>query len=241
MLAEAALLMELRHPNILAVYGVLPRPRALVMELGVCTLAQVLSGDEACINGLPWPRRVNLARDVAAGVEFLHAHSPPIIHGDITCSNVLVAADGRCKLSDFGTSFVSSLGANASLSVCSVDYAAPEVLRSQPVRLPQAVDAFAFGVVLSRIATAPHRDGVPASATRSASSVPLLLHAVKRIYSAERARYRLPLPRGCPAEFEALVGACCDEQPELRPSFAQLRRDLDAAHARAGTWPAPSW
>ena len=240
-LAEAALLMELRHPNILAVYGVLPRPRALVMECGVCTLGQVLSGEEARTNGLRWARRVDLARDVAAGVEFLHAHSPPIIHGDITCSNVLVATDGKCKLSDFGTSFVSALAPTGPLSVCSVEYAAPEVLRRQPVRLPQAVDAFAFGVVMSRIATAPHRDGAAASATRSASSVPMLLHAVSRIYAAERARYRPPLPKGCPAEFEALVNACCAEEPELRPCFSQLRRDLDAAHTRAGTWPAPSW
>ena len=49
------------------------------------------------------------------------------------------------------------------------------------------------------------------------------------------------LPKGCPAEFEALVCACCAEEPELRPCFSQLRRDLDSAHARAGTWPAPSW
>ena len=126
--------------------------------------------------------------------------------------------------------------------MCSVDYAAPEVLRRLPVRLPQAVDAFAFGVVMSRIATAPHRDGSSAgSTTRSASSVPLLLHAVSRIYAAERARYRPPLPAGCPAEFAALVCACCAEEPELRPSFAALRRDLDAAHARANTWPAPCW
>ena len=97
-LAEAALLMELRHPNILSVYGVLPRPRALVMECGVCTLGQVLCGEEARTTGLRWARRVDLARDVAAGVEFLHSHAPPIIHGDITCSNCLVATDGRCKV-----------------------------------------------------------------------------------------------------------------------------------------------
>ena len=240
-LAEAALLMTLRHPNVLSVYGVLPRPRALVMERGVCTLAQVLSGEEACSNGLPWRRRVDLARDVAAGVDFLHVHAPPIIHGDITCSNVLIAADGRAKLSDFGTSFVSALGANAPLSVCSVDYAAPEVLRRQPVRVPQAVDAFSFGVVCARIATAPHRAGLAAPRTTSvgSGSVPRFLHSVAAVYAAERARFQPPLPADCPEEFAAIVRACCVEAPTERPAFTQLRRDLDAAHARARTWTAP--
>jgi hypothetical protein len=240
-LAEAALLMTLRHPNVLSVYGVLPRPRALVMERGVCTLAAVLCGEEACSNGLQWKRRVDLARDVAAGVDFLHAHAPPIIHGDITCSNVLIAADGRAKLSDFGTSFVSALGANAPLSVCSVDYAAPEVLRRQPVRVPQAVDAFSFGVVCARIATAPHRAGLAAPRTQSAGSgsVPRFLHSVTTVYAAERARFQPPLPATCPEEFAAIVRACCAEAPAERPAFTQLRRDLDAAHARASTWTAP--
>lgn len=30
--------------------------------------------------GLPWPRRLSIACGVAAGMEFLHAQKPPIVH-----------------------------------------------------------------------------------------------------------------------------------------------------------------
>ena len=76
---EAAVLMRLRHPNILQIFGVLPPPRAIVMELGVHTLAALLKEQP----WLPWQRCMALIRGIAAGTEFLHTHTPPIIHGDL--------------------------------------------------------------------------------------------------------------------------------------------------------------
>jgi serine/threonine protein kinase len=157
---EASLLMALRHPNVLQVYGILPPPaRALVMERGVCTLGQLLRGGEALPPGaataslpaLTWQRRVELALAVAAGVEFLHAHAPPICHGDITCSNVLIVEGGAPKLSDFGLAFVGHAHARRRVQIGNVDYAAPECVRRQPVTHPRAVDAYAFGVLLHRV------------------------------------------------------------------------------------------
>ena len=44
-----------------------------------------------------------ILRDVLEGVAYLHAHR--IVHGDIKPQNLLLAADGGIKISDFGNSF----------------------------------------------------------------------------------------------------------------------------------------
>uniref|UniRef100_A0A0A8Y1I6 Protein kinase domain-containing protein n=1 Tax=Arundo donax TaxID=35708 RepID=A0A0A8Y1I6_ARUDO len=56
-----------------------------------------------------WPRRLAVARDVAAALHYLHSVvKPPIIHGDVKPSNVLLDADLRARLADFGLARVNS-------------------------------------------------------------------------------------------------------------------------------------
>jgi serine/threonine protein kinase len=241
-LAEAQLLIALRHPNVLHVYGLLPRPRALVMERGACTLQQLLRAQGATLR---WRRRCELARGIAAGVEFLHAHTPPVIHGDLSCSNILLATsadDAPPKLADFGTSFVSRAGAAAALHACCAEYAAPEVVRRLAVALPQAVDAFAFGVVVHRIATARGEDvdDVKQAQGNRAAVSPGLLAAMRRVYAAELAGFQPAVREGAvPPPLARLVSACCAVAPQARPAFAQLRPELEAAMGEADEWPPP--
>ncbi|CAL9207729.1 unnamed protein product [Musa hybrid cultivar] len=52
---------------------------------------------------LDWARRFALVIDVACGLNFLHAVcDPPVIHGDIKPSNILLDAHLSAKISDFG-------------------------------------------------------------------------------------------------------------------------------------------
>ncbi|EJD05930.1 kinase-like protein [Fomitiporia mediterranea MF3/22] len=50
------------------------------------------------------PRRLKLLYEVASGLEYLHCFSPPIIHGDLKASNILVSDSGHALLTDFGIS-----------------------------------------------------------------------------------------------------------------------------------------
>jgi serine/threonine protein kinase len=53
-----------------------------------------------------------ILRDVTSGVRFLHASTPPVLHGDLKAQNILVDSKFRAKVSDFGLSQKKRLGAS---------------------------------------------------------------------------------------------------------------------------------
>ncbi|KAF7133093.1 hypothetical protein RHSIM_Rhsim09G0194700 [Rhododendron simsii] len=56
-----------------------------------------------CPELMEWNKRYTIAVDVAKGLEYLHhCCNPPIIHGDIKPSNILLDSDFNPKIGDFG-------------------------------------------------------------------------------------------------------------------------------------------
>ncbi|KEH39655.1 putative protein kinase RLK-Pelle-RLCK-XI family [Medicago truncatula] len=103
---ELQILGGLRSPFLVTLLGycVEKNKRVLVYEyMPNTSLQESLFGDE-CF-GLSWERRFCIIMDVARALEFLHLGcDPPVIHGDIKPSNVLLDAEFRGKISDFGLS-----------------------------------------------------------------------------------------------------------------------------------------
>ncbi|XP_058004654.1 receptor-like kinase TMK3 isoform X2 [Hevea brasiliensis] len=101
---------------------------------------------------LSWKRRLNIALDVARGMEYLHnlAHRS-FIHGHLKSSNILLGDDFRAKVSDFGLVKLAPEGEKSMLNrlAATFGYLAPEYAG----KVTTKVDVFSFGVVLMELLT----------------------------------------------------------------------------------------
>jgi serine/threonine-protein kinase len=198
---EGTLLASLRHPHI-----------AHLVDAGVTVCGQpylVLEHvegmpiDEHCEqHRLGLRQRVRLFLDVLDAVGYAHRHL--VVHRDLKPANILVTADGRVKLLDFGiatlvTPAVEPGGCDATREIGSAltpEYAAPEQFLGEPVTT--ATDIYALGRILHLLLA-----GRPVS-----RETPLT--------AAEAARLALT------AE-PPLVSECCNDRATRR----LLRGDLD--------------
>ncbi len=90
---------------------------------------------------------LRLAREACAGLD--HAHKVGIVHRDIKPSNLLVDAEGRLKISDFGIAKMSGQATELTVTgsvMGSPHYLSPEQIRGE--ELDGRSDLFSFGVVL---------------------------------------------------------------------------------------------
>ncbi|XP_010265568.1 PREDICTED: putative receptor-like protein kinase At1g80870 [Nelumbo nucifera] len=105
---ELQILGGLRSPFVISLLGycVHEKRRFLVYEyMPNRSLQESLFGDGSASSELNWDRRFEIILDIARALAFLHLEcDPPVIHGDIKPSNVLLSSDYRAKISDFGLS-----------------------------------------------------------------------------------------------------------------------------------------
>ncbi|XP_008791243.1 receptor-like serine/threonine-protein kinase At2g45590 isoform X2 [Phoenix dactylifera] len=86
-----------------AVVGGTGRRVLLVYELMHNGSLQDALLDRRCPELMDWGRRFSVALDIARGLQFLHTGcDPPVIHGDIKPSNILLDARLSAKIADFG-------------------------------------------------------------------------------------------------------------------------------------------
>ncbi|KAK2970603.1 hypothetical protein RJ640_011533 [Escallonia rubra] len=95
---------------------------------------------------LSWKTRLRIAIDVANGLQYIHEHTrPQVVHKDIKSSNILLDANMRAKIANFG---LAKSGCNAITMhiVGTQGYIPPEYLADGVVSTK--MDVFSFGVVL---------------------------------------------------------------------------------------------
>ncbi|XVE49089.1 hypothetical protein DITRI_Ditri01bG0054100 [Diplodiscus trichospermus] len=101
---------------------------------------------------LSWPQRKNIILDVAKGLAYLHyGVKPAIYHRDIKATNILLDADMRARVADFGLAKQSREGhSHLTTRVAGTHgYLAPEyALYGQ---LTEKSDVYSFGVVVLEI------------------------------------------------------------------------------------------
>ncbi len=126
---EATLLAGLRHPNLPRVidHFILPNQgQYLVMDfVEGQSLGQMLRG-----RGGPLGEKEarEWLRQVCQTVQYLHSQTPPIIHRDIKPDNIIITAEGRAMLVDFGISklYEASRGTSTGSKAITPGYSPPE-------------------------------------------------------------------------------------------------------------------
>jgi serine/threonine protein kinase len=89
------------------------------------------------------------SNNLAAGLAYLHGES--VVHDDVKARNVLIGADDRAKLGDFGCANKSSAGTGEKMIGDTPAFMAPEVARGE--EQGPAADVWALGCTVVEMAT----------------------------------------------------------------------------------------
>ncbi|XP_069356571.1 serine/threonine-protein kinase Chk1 isoform X1 [Maniola hyperantus] len=146
---EAALHRALRHPHVLRCLGARRHGALHYLFLEYAQGGELFDRIEPD-RGMPAPRARRYARQLLAGLRYLHARG--VAHRDLKPENLLLDARDRLKISDFGMATLFRVGARERrlARVCgTLPYAAPEVLTAPraPYRAPPA-DVWSAALVL---------------------------------------------------------------------------------------------
>jgi serine/threonine-protein kinase len=242
---EARLAASLSHPRLVQIFdfGEESGRPFLVMELiDGPALAELLR--------LPGALEVDpreLAVDLLEALS--HVHAAGIVHRDVKPANVLMAPDGRARLTDFGIAQPPDATqlTGTGLVIGTLRYLAPELIEGAPATVRS--DLFALGRLLREVVDHTHRDagadlrgligqlvrGDPAERPATAPEAKGLLGAAgptlpARVRRAPARRLRRPRrPRDAPPAHVA------PERVTRRRSAARNRRAARDRRARSGS------
>jgi eukaryotic-like serine/threonine-protein kinase len=146
LLAEARLAAGLRHPAIVGVYDVGHDDDGsafIVLEyVEGTTLADLLGRGR-----VEAVRLAGLIASVADAVH--HAHRAGLVHRDLKPSNIMIDAQGKPRVADFGIALTETLQTDRAGEVAGTPtHMAPEQVRGEAHRLDGRTDIWALGVIL---------------------------------------------------------------------------------------------
>ena len=158
---ELALGINLVHPNLIRIYGILEVPQvglALVLELATGGSLRAVLDNETQI--LPWVLRVRWSKDIAAGMVELHSLLPrAIIHRDLKAANIVLdnvdPTLATAKITDFGVAIAkatiqSTISAGSVRTAGTLAWNAPETFEG---KYSAKSDVFSCGVVFFEMIT----------------------------------------------------------------------------------------
>ncbi|XP_014670463.1 PREDICTED: tyrosine-protein kinase Abl-like, partial [Priapulus caudatus] len=211
-LEEAAIMKEMKHPNLVQLLGVCTRepPFYIVTEFmqhgNLLDYLRSTNKDDLSAVTLMY-----MASQVAAAMEYLESRN--FIHRDLAARNCLVADNHFVKVCDFGLARLTrddTYTAHAGAKF-PIKWTAPEGLAYNTFSIKS--DVWAFGVLLWEIATygmSPY-PGVD----------------LTEVYHLLEKGYRMERPQGCPENVYDLMKKCWQWDPNQRPTFKEIGRELE--------------
>lgn len=178
--------MQIRHPNLIQLFG------ASIMERNVVLISEVMPVSlrlELEKKSLSKQEILNISCDVASALSYLHEKLMyPVTHRGVCSSNVFLEPlqlRWRAKLSDFFTSNFFYFAINAP-SILDPAYLAPDVL-SLPHELSPKLDIFSFGVTLMEMVsqTLPSANPVEREKQLTGIKWPLIVNVIRKCIASD--------------------------------------------------------
>ena len=205
---EGRLLARVRHPNVVTIYGAerIGDTVGLWMEL--------IDGEtveQRLARGLPFQP----SETIEIGIQICRAvtavHDAGLLHRDIKTQNVMLAADGRAVLMDFGTGWEMSEPSASTVALAGTPlYLAPEVLRGGEATIQS--DVYSIGVLLYHMLTGTYP-------VRARDFSDLRLAHERRDRGNVRA-IRRDVPRGLAGIIERAIDADAEQRYECVDALA---------------------
>lgn len=225
-LKEVKVMRCLEHPNVLKFIGILYKDKRLNLISEYVQGGTLRDTIQKMDQGHPWKLRVSYAKDISAGMAYLHSMN--VIHRDLNSHNCFVRENQSVVVADFGlaqlvkeeknaspgqVSKMNKLGRKKRYTVVGNPYwMAPEMINGKDY--DEHVDIFSFGILLCEIIGRVYAD--PDYLPRTQEFGLNVKEFLERYWSKD-----------CPLAFFPIAVLCCALEAEKRPTFAKLEEWLD--------------
>ncbi|KAF3705706.1 LIM domain kinase 1 [Channa argus] len=234
-LKEVKVMRCLDHPNVLKFIGLFYKDKRINFVSEYIQGGSLRESIMKMSEDFSWNIRVSYAKDIAAGMAYLHSMN--VIHRDLNSYNCLVRENQSVVVADFGLarlvveernqSRTSSMERPAKGTLTELRkpdrrkrytvvgnpyWMAPEMIRGKTYN--EMVDIFSFGImiceIIGRVSADP--DYLPRT-----NDFGLNVDGFLQKYH----------PRHCPLPFLPVAVLCCNMDAEKRPSFSKLEEWLE--------------
>ncbi|KAL5582370.1 hypothetical protein UlMin_014812 [Ulmus minor] len=232
---EVKMLTEIRHRNIVKLHGFCLHNKCMFliyeyMERG--SLFQVLSSNVEALE-LDWSKRVNIIKDTAHALAYMHHDcTQPIVHRDVTTTNILLNSALEAFVSDFGTArLLDPDSSNITALAGTYGYLAPELAFTMTAT--EKCDVYSFGVVTLETLMGRHPGELLSFLLESSSKSSSSKLSAQNMLLSEVLDQRLPPPRNRADTHDvvlvaALAFSCLHAKPNGRPTMKQVSQKLFA-------------
>ncbi|XP_047974141.1 MDIS1-interacting receptor like kinase 2-like [Salvia hispanica] len=227
---EAEVLSQIRHRYIVKLFGFCLHQRSMFliynyMERG--SLFSVLKYDDEAVE-LTWKKRVNVVKGIANALSYMHHDcSPPILHRDVSSSNILLDSEFEGCLSDFGTArLLDPDSSNQTVLVGTRGYIAPELAFTMVVT--EKCDVYSFGVLALEVMFGDH----PGDFVSSMMMMKRSTQFAQNMMVQQLIDKRLPSPDEDVRVSREVAGVvktalkCISSDPKSRPSMKEVAQEL---------------
>ncbi|MEX0876381.1 MAG: serine/threonine-protein kinase [Phycisphaerales bacterium] len=237
--SEAQILARLRHPGIATIYesGIADEDGRGVPYVAMELVRGEPITEYAKGRGLGIEARVELFRAVCDAAA--HAHGAGIVHRDLKPSNILVDAEGRPHVLDFGIAVDLGIEQRTQLTqdgqlLGTLRYMAPEQLEPDGRAPTPSTDVYALGVIGAELLLGAH------PYAKHDSSIYELIHAIREGDATTLGAGEGAL-RG---DLATIIGRAMDREPgrryadagELRDDLARYQRRAPIMARKPSTW-----